>query len=117
MTIDEFVAHVRLNLSSSMTPDEFDDMLIDFFCAYTTNMSLERMKRWCKEFIKKTDTMNKDPNLIPAKGALCPKGGGHVWIEEYTNPDVQILRCSKCGKRSVGYLNPKFIFLLEGENA
>lgn len=46
---------------------------------------------------------------------LCKRGGAHAFIEEYANEDIQILRCRRCGYRSVGYLNPKFIFLLEEE--
>jgi hypothetical protein len=55
------------------------------------------------------------PDFTPAEDDLCKCKGAHSWIEEYNNREVQILRCKKCGNRSVGYIDPSFIFLLEGE--
>lgn len=37
----------------------------------------------------------------------CPCGGGHEWYEFHTTELIQVLRCKKCRKDSVGYLfNP-----------
>jgi cytidine deaminase len=33
----------------------------------------------------------------------CPCGGGHEFILEYENEEVQILICEQCKQRSVGY--------------
>lgn len=56
-----------------------------------------------------------EPDFTPAEGELCKRGGTHSWVEEYNNREVQILRCKRCGERSVGYIDPSFIFLLEEE--
>jgi hypothetical protein len=34
----------------------------------------------------------------------CSCGGAHTWHEFHTTELIQILRCSKCNKDSVGYL-------------
>lgn len=56
-----------------------------------------------------------DPDFSVSEDELCRSGGAHAYVEEYNNEEVQILRCKRCGKRSVGYIDPKFIFLLENE--
>jgi len=33
----------------------------------------------------------------------CSAGGGHRYIEAYVDEKVQVLKCSGCGKESVGY--------------
>lgn len=44
----------------------------------------------------------------PADDARCPFGGGHTWQETgetwRDGRPVQVLKCSKCGRESVGYL-------------
>lgn len=39
--------------------------------------------------------------------ALCPEGWGHRWVQVYLSSEVEILKCVKCQKDSVGYFgNP-----------
>lgn len=40
---------------------------------------------------------------IPDPESICPKGGGHEFVEEYVDSKVQVLVCTKCGRQSVGY--------------
>lgn len=56
-----------------------------------------------------------EPDFTVDAEDVCKCGGAHAMIQEYINKDVEILRCRRCGNRSVGYLNPKHIFLLESE--
>lgn len=39
----------------------------------------------------------------PDPECICPKGGGHEFVEEYVDSKVQVLVCIKCGRQSVGY--------------
>lgn len=40
---------------------------------------------------------------VPNPESVCPKGGGHEYVEEYVDSKVQVLKCIKCGRESVGY--------------
>jgi len=43
-----------------------------------------------------------EPTIDPED--RCPCGGGHEWYEFHKTDLIQILRCSKCRKDSIGYL-------------
>lgn len=42
---------------------------------------------------------------IPQILKLQPLIDGHIYYETYSNDDVQILKCMRCGKYSIGYYN------------
>ena len=56
-----------------------------------------------------------EPDFTVPEDELCKCGGGHTYLEEYVNEDVQILICTRCGHRSVGYYNRDYIYNVERE--
>jgi hypothetical protein len=57
-----------------------------------------------------------DPDCDPED--ICRFGGAHIWIEFYNSSLVQVLRCKKCGRDSVGYkFNPEDSRMLNPEDS